>query len=301
MDTQNNNLIDSVLNVPVSFFTDYRTITPRDTNLLDFLSKKAYLEEIALIRNEKDKKIRDMLKSKIGAITPSGVFTERKNSGLVKHSGFLQFDIDYKENAHITNYDSLQNQLKNIPNVAFCGHSVSYTGYWGLVKIAYPEKHLQHFRALQKSFARLGITIDPSCSDVSRLRGYSYDEDAYFNHNPAPFYLLDEPARKKLPDPANNVIGNKSNNTEKILRAIEQIQVNRLDITDGYKNWFAIAASIANEFGEAGRIYLHKISSQNFNYDANETDKQFDNCLSNKYDYSFGTFIFYCRSKNIII
>jgi hypothetical protein len=189
MELQINDSVNSVLKTEVSLFRDYHT---RTINLLDFLTKKAHLKELRLIRAEPEKKIRDLMKARISAITPSGVFTARKNIHLVKHTGLMQFDIDFKENKHIKNYDALMVQLSNIPNVAYVAHSASYTGYWGLIKIAWSHKHLQHFRALQNCFTQLGLTIDPSCSDVSRLRGYSWDDNAYFNHNPLPFYLLEE-------------------------------------------------------------------------------------------------------------
>jgi hypothetical protein len=34
------------------------------------------------------------------------------------------------------------------------------------------------------------VTIDRGCKDISRLRGYSFDNDAYFNHFTNKFNLV---------------------------------------------------------------------------------------------------------------
>ena len=43
------------------------------------------------------------------------------------------------------------------------------------------SKHLKNI------FESMGLTIDPACKDVCRLRFYSYDAEAYFNLNAKPF------------------------------------------------------------------------------------------------------------------
>ena len=34
---------------------------------------------------------------------------------------------------------------------------------------------------------QVGVVIDSNCKDLCRLRGYSYNEDGYFNHQASPF------------------------------------------------------------------------------------------------------------------
>ncbi len=175
---------ESILSVTVSCFANYSTRNnPRDVNLLAWLKSSKYANEVEAIRQELDKQRRNKFKSALPAITPSGRFTERKEGGLVAHSGFIQFDIDLKENLHIKNYKDLKNEIAKIPNVAYCGLSVSGSGYWGLVPIAFPEKHKEHFQFMCNWFKKHGIIIDPAPSNVASLRGYSYDPNAYFNHN----------------------------------------------------------------------------------------------------------------------
>ena len=69
--------------------------------------------------------MRGRLKANLPAITPSGLFAYAKAEALQKHSGFIQFDIDLKDNQHLADYNTLYKQLRNIANIAYCGRSVS--------------------------------------------------------------------------------------------------------------------------------------------------------------------------------
>jgi len=190
---------DSILNIDVSSFKDYETtFDPQPVNLLLWLTSKKYAEKVNAIRNEKDKAIRDTIKATLPAITPSGLFTYRAARCLVTHSGFIQFDIDFKGNSHITNYQGLKKEISKIVNVAYCGLSVSGTGFWGLIPIAYPDKHRQHFDFIFNAFKGIGLTIDREPSNVASLRGYSYDPDAYFNHRAKPLEQYHQPKPKCL-------------------------------------------------------------------------------------------------------
>lgn len=290
----------SVLDVDVSFFENYQSVVPKTINLLKFLTKRSYVKEVTIIRETNDKKIRDMLKARIGAITTSGVFTKRKADALIKHNRLVQFDIDFKENGTIGNYGDLKKQICNISNVAYCGLSVSGLGYWGLIPIAYPEKHKEHFAEIYNAFKRLGIIIDQSCKDVSRLRGYSYDEEAYFNHQAEVFYLYEErkvDQNQYQPSESKKNTGNSKLTTiEKILFCITEKKV---DVTINYQTWFELGCSLANSFGESGRKYYHQISLYHSTYDHQKTDIQYDSCLSNGYGYKFGTLVFHCKNAGI--
>ena len=141
----------SILDIDVSIFENYKTIDPKKVNLLIWLNSRKYAKEVEKIRSTKDEKEKKHLKSKLPAITPSGLFSKRSSKGLLKHSSFIQFDIDFKDNIHIKNYSNLKNQISKIKEVAFCGLSVSGNGYWGLIPISEPTKHQQHFFHLLQS------------------------------------------------------------------------------------------------------------------------------------------------------
>lgn len=292
---------ESILNIQISSFTNYLATEPKNINLLDWLNSKKYRNEVDIIRNTIDERIIKKLKSKLPAITPSGSFTKRNTKGLLKHSGFIQFDIDYKDNTHITNYSNLKNEISKIKEVAFCGLSVSGKGYWGLIPISKKTKHKQHFDALFLKFKDLGIEIDKSCKDVSRLRGYSYDDNAYFNHSAETFTKVLKEENKKI---APKVYFSE-NKSESIKNRVEQninaIQDKNIDITRGYENWFSIGCSLANEFGENGRLYFHIISRVNEKYIEQKANNQFNQCLRKNYSYNIATFFHFCKINNVTI
>tara|TARA_R110002126_G_scaffold274972_1_gene420265 strand:+ start:4547 stop:5431 length:885 start_codon:yes stop_codon:yes gene_type:complete len=290
----------SILNIQISAFSSYLATEPKEVNLLVWLNSKKYFTQVEKIRNTKDEKIKKHLKSKLPAITPSGLFSKRNAKGLLKHSGFIQFDIDFKDNIHIYNYEDLKEQIREIKEVAYCGLSVSGNGYWGLIPISNPTKHKQHFEALLLSFKNLGINIDKSCKDVSRLRGYSFDDNAYFNHSATKFkQIYNTPIKKyNSKNYITNNFASTNNSVEKHLNIIKEKQV--ILATD-YESWFAIGCGIANEFGENGRNYFHFISQIKNDYNSSETDKQYNHCLKNTYNYSIATFFYYCKLNNIHI
>ena len=74
-----------------------------------------------------------------------------------------------------------------------------------------------------------------------------------------------------MPDPDRA-----SNDIETITQRIEATST---DITAGYDNWRDLGFALSEELGEAGRDYFHRISRFNPDYNAAETDKQYDRCL----------------------
>jgi len=174
----------SILDKEVTFFNHYSGSGIKNINLLQWLKDPSFEDKQTRIRLIADKSERDALKKQLlPAITPSGIFTARGDASLVSHTGLIQIDVDKKGNQHIKNYAELKSELSKIENVAYCGLSASGEGYWGIVPIAFPKKHREHFEFLRLYFESKGLKIDTACKDVSRLRFYSYDPLAYFNHH----------------------------------------------------------------------------------------------------------------------
>ncbi|PQJ77514.1 BT4734/BF3469 family protein [Polaribacter glomeratus] len=291
----------SILNIKISAFANYRATEPIEVNLLDWLNSKVHRKEVEEIRNTTDDATKKTLKSKLPAITPSGLFTKRNSQSLIKHSGFIQFDIDFKDNLHITNYSDLKNEIRKIKEIAYCGLSVSGNGFWGLIPISNPTEHTQHFEALYLKFKYLGIHIDVSCKDVSRLRGYSCDDDAYFNHSATTFNQVLKHQKKKQTR-ATYLKTNDSETTKNTVeKCINIIQNRGIDITGNYQTWFPICCSIANEFGENGRDYFHILSRMSNIYDERKTENQYTHSMKTKYPYGIGTFFYFCKLNNVTI
>jgi hypothetical protein len=90
-----------------------------------------------------------------------------------------------------------------------------------------------------------------------------------------------------------------SNDIESILNQIESQQI---DITTAYSDWRNIGFAFADEFGETGREYFHRISRFYPNYSATECNSQFDNCLKAKgQGISLKTFFYHAKQAGINI
>jgi hypothetical protein len=142
-------------------------------------------------------------KSKAAIIMPSGVFGPRKEQKMLKtHSGYMSIDIDPDHNPKVNDWRKLKKELSGIVNIAFIGHSLSGEGLWGLIPIdltgcqsqeSIIKKHRSYAKSLMHDFKSWGVTLDPSCSNVNRLRYYAVDEDPYVKLGAVPY-------KKTLPE-----------------------------------------------------------------------------------------------------
>lgn len=275
-------MINSILNINISAYRDINGVLPKEVNLLTWLTSDKHREKVEQIRQIQDEGLQKDIKKTLPAITPAGTFSYRKADGLLQHSGFIAFDVDLADNLHISNFDDLKNQISHIANVAYCGLSVRGKGYWGLVPIpaSTPEEHKWRFNALRDDLKHYRINLDPSGSDVCRLRIYSWDPNAYFNHEAKLYSKI----KKPRPQKSNRPIP--SDARERVEAILSQIEAQRVDITQGhYKDvWFRIAVALANTFNEDGRGYFHTVSKFHPEYSPGKTDRQYDHVLRYKYD-----------------
>lgn len=72
---------------------------------------------------------------------------------------------------------------------------------------------------------------------------------------------------------------NKTVQQSEVEEIISRIEAKQLDIANAYSDWRDIGFAFADEFGESGREYFHRISRFYSDYSAGECDKQFDKCL----------------------
>lgn len=85
-------------------------------------------------------------------------------------------------------------------------------------------------------------------------------------------------------------------------RIIEQIESNQLDIASAYADWRNIGFAFADEFGENGRDYFHRVSRFYCDYSYEECNKQYDSCLkSNGNGISLSTFFYLAKQAGIQI
>ena len=128
-------------------------------------------QTIALIRNG-DKES----KKKLPVVLFSGTFSDRKDESIQSHSGFIVLDFDH------VNVDEYKRVLSTDDIVYSCWRSPSGDGVKVLVRISNPERHRDHFRALQTYFEKqYGYDVDPSGINESRACFESYDPEIVVN------------------------------------------------------------------------------------------------------------------------
>lgn len=231
-------------------------------------------------------------KNNVPYVTISGTFSERKNAGLVKHSGFIAIDID----------DVDPEETKSIictdqyTYAAFT--SISGTGLCVIVKIN-PAKHLDSFLGLQSYYwAKYQIVIDQSCKDVSRPRYVSCDPRMF--KNPFADKFTDYIKIDKALNPTR--IPNQIYVQDDFEMVVEEIKTRRLDITGTYHTWFRIGIAIADKFGEGGRNYYHTISENSVVYVPAVCDRQYNNCLkAHGHGVNIATFYYIAKHAGLCI
>ena len=262
--------------------------------------KSKHKDPIQEIRNQKTKVDRNKLKKRLPCFTCSGTFNTRKISGLKKHSGLIQIDID-----DIKDPESLKEIIKQDMYTLICFTSPSGNGLKVLVSIDVESNtHLENFKSLERYYKeKYDITIDPSTKDVSRLCFVSWDEKTFVNKDSQIYRGSYTPVNDNIPKytecipKVNAKKQRKRLNTpeiqqfESILNKIEQHQI---DITGVYDDWLKIGFAINSEFGENGRAYYHRLSSIHADYSSNECNTQYNNCVnSTKEGITMASFYYY--------
>ena len=286
----------SLFDTNIGYYSNVRDNVGTEISLRDFLFCNKYKEQIEHIRSIKDEDVQKSLKKQLPLATISGTLAPIIHAdNLVTHSNLLCIDIDKKDNMDVDWFDDLKYEWCNIPQILYAGHSIRGKGWFVIFHIAYPQKHEAQFEALQQDFFRVGLIIDETCKDVSRMRFISYDPEPYVNED-ATLYT------KVWVEPKPTYHSSctySSKKMEQVERCCQEIARRGIDITADYNNWFRVGAALAS-LGEPGRSLYHLVSSQNEKYRASETDKKFDNLLRNVKRIKIGTFFRICSEHGII-
>lgn len=233
-------------------------------------------------------------KETIPAVASSGTFSKRSAAGLTKHSGIINIDVDAQDNER--NVLEVRDELYGDPFVLAGFISVSGKGISLFVRIN-GRKHKESFLALEEYFSNnYKLIIDEKCKYVSRLRFVSYDPDAYYNESAVKWTEVFEKERV-IPDNYKPFFDN--SDVENIVKQCEQ---SKIDLTFDYYNWIKIGFALANEYGEQGRNYFHRLSSQYPDYDSIKVDKKYDNLLKTENgNTTIGTLFWLAKQNNIAI
>ena len=111
---------------------------------------------------------------------------------------------------------------------------------------------------------------------------------------------LDVPKEQQKPTSnkaTTNVVAVANSDIESYITAIEQ---SGIDITGNYATWRDLGFALAEEYGESGRDYFHRISKNYAGYNTKECDEQFNKCLNAKgHGISIATFYHHAHQIGI--
>ena len=87
----------------------------------------------------------------------------RTDENLEEHNGYILIDIDYKDNLHLKYefYKLKEKVFNEIDKVCYAGLSVSGEGYYLIIRLENPIRHIEYFKFIKQWFKDgKDITID---------------------------------------------------------------------------------------------------------------------------------------------
>lgn len=281
-----------LLDAKVTRYTHARDNVGQEATFADFLrdclSVRERIERLRALP-EDDKDAIASIKGTLPGYTLSGVFAPtRAKANLQKHSGLICLDID-----HVANCGELMTDIARLNIVAYVSRSASGRGVFVVVPLAYPNRHTEQWEALRRYFkSRFNVEVDKQTKDTTRLRFVSYDADAIINLEAQAFEgLFIEPT---APTQRIKKYMGYDLTEQTVSDLCKEIVSRRIDITNGYTEWFKVGMSLA-DMGERGREYFHAVSSICPKYNRELADRKFDNFLKSRSRISIASFIGICR------
>ena len=294
---------------------------------------KPYVQRLRAMRQEfgsKAKKMDEYIKTKkkLPGATLSGLFAlyeddsltnpgqrvmvSRRESHLKQHTGWLAIDIDLQDNLQITDFESILKVARFRPEIGLLMRSCSGTGYFGLVRLAYPERHKDQFKSLFKEYAAIGIMLDKACSNIGRVRFASWDdsEHIYINENVVPYKGLEEDqsqlvslaSRQAYRSNHANVDYQAEGNSnfweqrrvqDRLIEVIVQELVgNHRNITESYEEW--VKAGWALRSHPYGLHLFHQLSRCSSKYNEAQTNLKWQQ-LGNSQTVTYNYLIHACK------
>ena len=318
-------------------FVDYETgeciqqMTIREFCLTD--RWKPYVQHLRAMRQEfgsKAKKMPEYINTKkhLPGATLSGLFAlyedyslthpgqrvmvSRRETHLKQHTGWLAIDIDLADNMQMSNFENVRMICRFRPEIGLLMRSCSGTGYFGLVRLAYPERHKDQFKALLKDYAAIGITLDKACSNIGRVRFASWDdpEHIYMNENVVPYKGLEDEqsqlvslaSRQTYRSHHENIGYRAEGNSnlweqqrvkDRLVEVIVQVLVGcHRNITESYDEW--VKAGWALRSHPYGLYLFHQLSRCSSKYNEAQTNLKWQQ-LGNSQTVTYNYLIHACK------
>lgn len=293
----------------VALFKNYfQTIPIEIICLWDFLLTDQYYEQVREHYEymlEGNQEMQFNVKSNLPCVTVSGIFDNRSAKRLYHYpSGCICIDIDGKDNPLSSQeWREKKQELGEIfDSLCYAGRSISRNGLCLIFRIAYPERHREHFNALVCEIReRTGLVADEKCSDIARLRGASYDKSPYFKPNAEPYVHLQSNKNVVRAGISLDRTAKEQNLiNQKVRQLVDTIVAENIDITDDYADWIAIAYAFAAEYGkEEGLRLFHRVSMRSPKYYPTECDEQFYKCFKYGNRTTIKTFFYICKKHGV--
>lgn len=230
--------------------------------------------------------------------TISAVVKGKRTDGNATPNGLICVDIDGKENPTIKDWEAFKAAVGRMPQVAFCGLSLSGNGVYIVEPLAYPQSFKAQFEQLRRDFAKASVVVDKACSNVSRTRVLSYDPHPYLNLNAVAYLGLykapHRPARFRIGDYA-------ANDTEaKVAELCGIIQRTSINLTCTYADWVRVGMALT-DLGERGRRYFHIVSAQDSRYNEAQCDRKYTDLMQHTHAVHVGTFFRACTDAGVVL
>lgn len=253
----------------ISFVDNRLSKTPKIVNIedvFDAIKKGAYKEHIDKIRNTEDPTLKSDLKKELPAIMFGGTFLEDRLTPT-KISRLVCVDFD-----RVPNLEQIIKRLKFSSFVYMFFVSPSGNGLKVIIRTnaKTAEEYKIEINRLFDFYNRIGLYADTQKQSINDLCFYSSDPNAYLNTSATIWRHID----------FDRLIIEDDKIIESVEHIIDQIESLNFDITRGGEISWDLGLGIANKFGEDGRIYFQKICSKIENYNPEEYDEIYAQCLT---------------------
>ena len=246
---ETNMVIEDII---ISTFSNIKAISnPVNIPLYEWLAKiksgELCKEVIRKIRESKDHNEQNYLKTRLlGIGCVSGIFSERKDSGLLKMNQVICLDLD-----EVNNIRTEVDRLKGYPEVASIFTSPSGKGLKVIVAHDIEDATL-HASLYHQLGALLGVTgrndltFDPACSNISRACFNSYSRDMFINKNPEPIHIEKEellelsPPSRSTQTKANTTLTKKVSNPITFLTDLDEIREAIVKEHDFFEKYYSM-------------------------------------------------------------